>query len=388
MKIIRQIKALQENHQERHRSSGLGIVLADSIHYLQVDHWDGLVKNKSFFLTRPYLSVLESSGPSNLESRFGLIYRKHRPVAALHSQFVNVSGDQLSRQKSLRVFQERILVAGDLLSTGPHGVAFADGEDPGLLWPAVTEALYRLRRGEKLSGQTDIVLIKDLEGLEEGPAALKRFDYRPMHTQPNMVMDIPPTWKSYEDYLASLNSKYRKSIREVNQKVQEAGILLEEVHNLEPLKDKLHALYLQVQDQAEFRFFELPPSFLPALARSAPDLFSCIVLKRGEDILGFVTTLRDGNTTVGYFLGFDRQTNQTLPIYFRLLNAVVQKAIESGSSRLSFGRTALEPKARIGARPVPTVVWMRHRVPLVNLMVKRILGLIPHEEPPLRNPFK
>src|SRR5208283_1857917 len=37
---------------------------------------------------------------------------------------------------------QRMLVCGNFLSTGPHGVAFAEGEDPARLWPVVEEAIY------------------------------------------------------------------------------------------------------------------------------------------------------------------------------------------------------------------------------------------------------
>ncbi|MBK8269327.1 MAG: hypothetical protein IPK83_13885 [Planctomycetes bacterium] len=63
--------------------------------------------------------------------------------------------------------------------------------------------------------------------------------------------------------------------------------------------------------------------------------------------------MKDGDTAVGYYLGYDKATNETVPVYFRLLHAVIADSIAMGCKRLSLGRTALEPKARLGARPVP-----------------------------------
>ena len=77
---------------------------------------------------------------------------------------------------------ERLLVAGNLMSWGFHGIAFAAGEDPAALWPGVAEALYRIRRAERLLGQTNVVLVKDITGRESGLEALRRFSYRPMET--------------------------------------------------------------------------------------------------------------------------------------------------------------------------------------------------------------
>lgn len=66
----------------------------------------------------------------------------------------------------------------------------------------------------------------------------------------------------------------------------------------------------------------------------------------------------------------------------------VELAMELGCRRLSLGRTALEPKSRLGACPVPLAVWVRHRHQALNLLLRPVLGLVPHHDAPERNPFK
>ena len=61
---------------------------------------------------------------------------------------------------------------------------------------------------------------------------------------------------------------------------------------------------------------------------------------------------------------------------------------KDASERLSLGRTALEPKAALGAKPEPMSVWLRHRVPALNWIIRGVLGVVPHNEAPERNPFK
>ena len=47
------------------------------------------------------------------------------------------------------------------------------------------------------------------------------------------------------------------------------------------------------------------------------------------------------------------------------------------------------PRYLRGARPEPMRVWIRHRIPMMNHIVRRLLHTIDdHEEPPQRNPFK
>jgi len=151
----------------------------------------------------------------------------------------------------------------------------------------------------------------------------------------------------------------------------------------------LHELYLAVHGNAAVRLVTLSANYLPALARALNSAFRCTVVRRGEEILGFVTCLRDGDTAIAYYIGFDRvAAADGLPLYLRLLHATIGDAIAWGCRRLSLGRTALEPKAALGAKPEPMSVWLRHRVPALNWMIRGVLGAVPHSEAPERNPFK
>jgi len=206
-----------------------------------------------------------------------------------------------------------------------------------------------------------------------------------------MVLDISPKWKSYDDYLASLNSKYRKQSKQIEKEVTNAGCVVEEIKTADIARnaEQLHALYLQTHKNARLRLVTLPVTFLPTLAERFGDDMRFTVLKKDGELLGFVTTVKDGETAVGYYIGFDRKANADIPIYFRLLQSVIGHAIALDCKRLSLGRTALEPKARLGARPDPMRVWIRHRIPMLNMIVRGLLHTIDdHEEPPERNPFK
>ncbi len=399
-KLVNKARDLRATHKERHRPSEFEFALADSIDYLDANHWQTVTSGKSLFLTAHYLRVLEQAGPDNLRQRYALIFRGREPVAAVAAQSVTISLSRVSQKprKSraaapLEKIQEKMLVCGNLLSWGMHGVAFAPNEDQATLWPAIAEALYRLRRADKLSGDTALVMVKDIPDAHAVTAtALARFSYRQLETEPNMVLDISPRWKSYDDYLASLTSRYRKHAREVDKEVSEAGLLIELLPTADAVAQhagELHQLYLQTHRNARLRLVTLSPAFLPTLAETLGADMRCTVVKKDGQLFGFVTTIRDGQTAIGYYIGFDREINATVPIYFRLLQTVVDDALKLGCQKLSLGRTALEPKARLGARPDPLRIWIRHRLPMLNVLVRALLHTISHhDEPPERNPFK
>ena len=406
--VAASLRDLRARHQERHRPTNFGFAFADRVDYLDRASWDQLVApGGSVFLRRDVLRVFEQHGPQNIVPRYAMIFRDSKPVAILAAQIVTVTGAELQAEKPERAsgllrralapaakvaranIRERILVAGNLFSWGFHGIAFARDEDPAALWPAVAEALYRIRRAERLTGQTNFVLVKDFTEQQSGFESLRRFSYRPLETEPNMVLTLQDAWRSYDDYLAALDAKYRRNSKDQMKKLLGNGCTIEPLTDLAPHATRLHELYRAVQGNASVRLVTLGESCLPALARALGDDFRCTAVRRGGEILGFVTCLRDGPTAIAYYIGFDRSVAaEGLPIYLRLLHSTIGHAIDWRCQRLSFGRTALEPKAALGAKPEPMSIWLRHRVPALNWMIRGLLGAVPHNEAPERNPFK
>ena len=204
-----------------------------------------------------------------------------------------------------------------------------------------------------------------------------------------MVLDLNPAWRTYEDYLAALDARYRRNAKAAAQKLADAGCALERLTDLRPHSGRLHELYLSVHNKAAIRLVTLGDKFLPELAEALGDDFRCSVARRGDEILGFVTSIRDGETAIAYYLGFDRlAAAEGMPLYLRLLHSTINHALEWRCRRLSLGRTALEPKAAMGAKPEPMAVWLRHRVPAMNWFLRGLLQVVPHEEAPERSPFK
>ncbi len=414
--LKQRVREASEAHRRRHTPSGLKFVLADSVELVPAKAWDALTTSSSYFLSREYLKVVEQAGPENVFGRYAMAFDGRTPVAAISAQLVEIDGRRLvkpdaagaddrsvkgkirglvnranstAKQKALSKIRGRLLVCGNLQSWGQHAVAFSPGYSPDIHWSAVAEALYRIRRADRLSGQTDIVMVKDFTaGEEAGITTLESFEYRPLETDPNMVLEIPETWRSFDDYMNSLASKYRSGARKIVKEVTNAGIELELLTDVSAHAERLHQLYLNVHTKAAIRPVTLSVAYLPALAAACGSRFRCTVAKRGSEILGFITSLKDGDTSVGYYIGFDYEANQQSPLYFRLLQVCIDDAVKFGCHRVSFGRTALDPKARMGARPVPMRIWLRHRQPILNWMIRGLLGAIPHDEAPERNPFK
>ena len=225
------------------------------------------------------------------------VFRGREAVAAVAAQAVSASAAHVPKRtpskvvsSALKRVDQQILVCGNLLSWGFHGVAFAPDVDRRDLWAAVADALYRIRRADRLFGNTDLVIVKDVTEPHAVDAhQLKRFSYRPLDTEPNMVLDIAPSWRGYDDYLAGLTANYRKAARVIARDIAAAGYVVERLSDVDGHARTLHDLYLQVHERQKYRMVTLAPEFVPALANAFPADFRVTVVRRDSEVVGFVT---------------------------------------------------------------------------------------------------
>ncbi|WP_223789607.1 GNAT family N-acetyltransferase [Marinicella meishanensis] len=393
MSLIDQVKDKLQRHQERHSTTGHRFVLADRVDFMHGAAWDQVAEHSSIFLSRRYLRALESCAPNNTAQRYAMAYDdQQQPVVIVAAQVAVIGGEQLTQETGQltdaikQKYQERVLVCGNLVSSGLHGVGFAPDLDPTLGWRIVSEALYKIRQAEKLAGKIDFVMIKDLKKPLLPPSeVLERYSYRRIQTDPDMVLNLGPEVRTFDDYLAMLTAKYRGRIKKIIKTIDTGPLTTETLTLNEQLDAQLHALYLQVENKSATRLATLPAGYFLALQQALGEDFRCVGIRNQDEVAGFVSVIKEGDQAIAYYVGLDYQVNEQYPIYFRLLQLVIEVALDWGCQHISFGRTALEPKANLGAEPVEEFVWARHRVPVVNYMVRKLFRNVPFDEAPKRS---
>ena len=397
-RLANKISLAMEERKRLRRRSALSIAIADRFSQLSSEAWRVATDGGSVFHSAAYQRMFERVRPPNVEPRYALISDGDAPVAAVCLQIVTLDHSNLGDLKRSRVWRKlgakmrtRVLVCGNLLVYGMHGVSIVSGADRAKVWQAVSEVIYRVRRAEKLAGSTDIVLLKDFDvAARKDSAILSKLSYGALETEPNMVLSVNPAWRRHDDYLQSLSSKFRSDIKSrVFKRFQEAGCSIELLDDVDAHASELQQLYLLVHGNAGLRPFTVPASYWPELATLPGADARVHVARKGKRIVGFIMSVRDGETALAYHIGFDRQAaGEGVPVYLRLLHASLAQAIEYGARRVSFGRTALEPKARLGCKPEATIVWARHRHPFLNQLLQPMLKLIEHDDAPELEPFK
>ena len=112
-------------------------------------------------------------------------------------------------------------------------------------------------------------------------------------------------WRDFDDFLAAMDHKHRKNIRQERRKVREAGIVLRVVHGDEASADDLaamHGFYLSTfADYGNSPALTL--AFLQHLARAMPRQLVLILAERDGAPIAGALCLRGADTLYGRYWG-------------------------------------------------------------------------------------
>lgn len=353
------------------------VVLAEKLSHLDGARWDALTRDSGVFLQRPFLSALETAAPANVSPRYALLFDGDEAIAALVMQLVRIEGrSALAHAPIAHFVDERALVLGNLAAWGATGVATAS---PLRVLPEALKLVDRLRRFEKADGVVNMALVKDVAP-ELDELSLRKAGYQRAPSGVDMQLRREPEWTSLDGYLSSLAAKRRRAVKKTIEEVEAAGycvrrLTLEDVQREEA---RLDSLYGQVWANADVRPLKLSGRFFVELQRRLGDDCVITALEKDGRIDGFAVSLKNGDDCVGYYLGYEKSVEA--PLYLRLLLAMLERAFDWRSSRLSLGRTCEDTKARLGAVPVSTQLWLKHRTPPMNWAVGAVLGTL-HDLP-------
>jgi predicted N-acyltransferase len=399
--FIQSIKCKKDDLETRRQPSKLGVSLFESINYVSEDEWNKVVPEDRLLMRHLYLKAIENSSNENQQSRYALIYKNSIPVAAAIFNIVLLSGEDYGPLKSVQNKLERfkisfkdkatlrMLVCGHTHISGDHGFIYSADITAKEAYHALADACYKIRRSEKLRGKIALQLIKDFYEAEfENSKYLQVFKYHQFKVDPNMVLRIKPEWKSFDEYLQAMNTKYRKKTLAVIKQ----GASLERrslsLNQIESNFDKIQMLYLNVANKAKVRINRFDTSYFIQLKSNLKEAFELTGYYRDGEMVGFTTIIFWGDNCEAHAIGIDYDFNSEFAIYQNMLYDFVKVAIEKKTSKLILGRTAMEMKSNVGAEPVEMCCYVRHSGPLLNRAFKPIFNYIKQTEWTQRNPFR
>jgi len=364
------------------------------------DTWDQLAPKDNLFLQRTYLEVLEKFPPAKMQFAYLVFFKNKKPAGIAIAQIQLFRANQNIQEENEKAgllgriggfvkdkVAEKIsfytLVCGNLLLTGAHGFYFlpplTTASKVDLLYTGLNAVLPKLdQQGIEISA----ILIKEIS--EESKAKMGEElgrHYQEFTMQPNMVFELDTNWRSFEDYVDRISSKYRVRMKRAFKK---ADTIRKEIMDLEAIishKKKIHELYLGVASKSDFNSAELHEDYFLELKRVFPDRFQLTGYYLQDELIGYYTTIKNYEELEAHFLGFDYEKNIIYQTYLNILFDIVKDGISVGAERIVFARTALEIKSSVGAEPEEMYFYARHRSKFSNRLLQSMVEYLQPKSP-------
>ncbi|MFT5970444.1 MAG: putative N-acyltransferase [Flavobacteriales bacterium] len=374
----------------------------DSVALINQEHWNTVVGSNNIYLSLNYLQAIEESLKELSSFKYVLFHNEAlEPVAAAYFQILNFVdtgkkyGDELGKlgehvkHKILGNIDLKVMICGNAFSCGENGFVYLDTISPKEAFGNLSNAIFKLRRSETIDGKVSIVLLKEFwpETFEKSDG-LKQNGFRDFKIDVNMVLDIHHSWKSTDDYLTSLTSKYRTKAKQVYKKSEALVIEKLGVDAINTHAKEIEELYTNVLNKADFKFGELNAKAFCLLKKHLGDNFIFRGYFLENKLIGFSTAYYYNNILDANYVGINYDYNQSYALYQRMLYDHVEEAIDKQVTVLRLGRTAELIKSSLGAKPVDMKLYIKHTNVISNQLIKPVIDAISPSAFELRQPFK
>ncbi len=285
-----------------------------------------------------------------------------------------------------RIQKPRLLVSGHLFRHDFASLFIPEGV-------AVFEAFQAYRQMlEEAAKKTraDAILLK--ESPADFQPLIQHFipQYRLLPGDVSMELSLPEAWMEMHDYEKALKHKYAQRMRNIRKAAD--GIVVRELTAEEVTQqaEALHHLYRQVAENQPVRLGFLPRNYLPFLKKTFGERFAVWGFYEEEKLVAFASAWQHPGVLDMFYIGFDYERNRERQLYFNILLSAVARGIALRASKIIFGRTALEAKARLGAKPVYLHSFLHIRNAIARVLVDKLQASLAENEGDWesRHPFK
>lgn len=390
------------------KSSRYKYLIFDNIELIGKREWKSASGEGSIFKSYEYYLALQHGCADNVMHRYVLVYESDIPIAASYFQVINLGGKSIRHlisdrsvllQNSLAaVVDEKIfgingkakslIVGGNLFATGE--LCFMSSEKSNID-KACNEFDHILRLVEDSLPENTTVSTVLMKEFSPGNLFQNKTDYSgftSFEIDPEMLVTINPAWKTFDNYLDALASKYR--LRAKNALTKSSGIVRKNftATEIEKNKAEIETLLQMVYDKAPVKIASTSVDYFIKLKQHLNDNFQFHAYLYNKKIVAVSSAFFSNHELIAYNIGLNYSLNKSHALYQRLLYDYVNDAIALSATHLNLGRDALEIKSTVGAQPVPYKLFVRFASSFANLMAQPFAQLSQPKKWIQRNPFK
>ena len=354
--------------------------LYPSVDLIDCAVFEAVNAEKNIYFSKPFLKAFEISNPQIEFKYISIANSNKKTVALVLVQVIRLNVEGMLKNIKVAPFVRKglgllfcnehikIMFCGNVFLSGEHGISTSKNVSKKAVYSEIGTALDAVAANTKAM---HAIFIKDfkLASLVHTQSFLN-FGYSEIKVEPNMIIQLKPEWKTFEDYKNILKSKYRVKANKADSKSSDLETRLFCDQDFETYKHELQALYQNTIDKASFNAQVLNLNTYSHLSTSLKENFIVKGYFLDNRLVGFLTALVNDNKLDAHFIGLDYELNKSHAIYPRILNDYVRIGIEKQLDSINLGRTASEIKTTIGANPLELSCYIKHKNPLLNSLVK------------------
>ena len=364
--------------------------------------WDKIVGDRNVYLTSQYLRTLEEGLKHTKFHYIQFFSTDNVLVGIAYCQIIPITSNEINvkalsermggmlPKSIIKSIDMKILICGNAFATGENGFLFAPDVDRDTICSLVYKALDEVHSREKKEGnKIAVTLIKEFwpESFDTSDQ-FKESGFSEVDIDVNMILRLDESWKSFEDYLSAMNSKFRTKAMQVLRKSASLDIVDFDGSPDKQRIEQVDELYNTIVDRANFSFGRLNASTLFAMKKALGDDFFFRGYYLESKLIGFSTATMFNDVFDGNFIGLDYDYNQDYAVYQRMLYDFVKQGINSGIQYVKIGRTAEEIKSGVGAQPVEMKFYAKHRNKVTNALLRPFIQNLKPSKFDQRRPFK
>lgn len=359
--------------------------------------WNKIIGQQNIMLSEEYFRVLEESKPENMKCFFAGFFADENLIGGALFQYLSFIEHKTFQKDEVlcsvrnflaKKFTKDVMILGNNMLTGQNGFYFDTSKihtdkAMSLLNDASTTLQSKYRR-------SSLIIFKDYQ-----KPFLKNFDeikfrrFFRFSVQPNMILNIKPEWKAFENYADDFSKKYRARLKSAKKKLEGIQKIELDFEAIKKHQKEMNVLYQNVAENAPFNTFFLTDHHFENMKQNLQENFKVFGYFSDDKLIGFYTLIINNQDIDTYFLGYDKEIQKEKQIYLNMLFDMTEFGISNQFKRIIFGRTALEIKSTIGAEPVEIFGLIKHNNKAINTFIKKIFSsLNPKVEWVQRKPFK
>jgi len=334
----------------------------------------------------PFYKALANSELSDFTFYYLVIYRDAEAalIAPLFSTDFNldiaVEGRISKVIKFIRKFFPRFLILKTLFCGTPFGEYGALGikqdfqDDPRRI-PLLLEGIKDLTA--KINAP--LVIFKDF--LKQSTLFLDgliRQGYAKVESFPSVSLEL--NFSSFEDYLRSLGSSTRKSLKKkLKQAYSRGKIEVKVTGDVKDQIDQIVKLYENTYREGLTKFERLNQKFFLQVARDLYPHTRFFLYYVDGRLAAFNLCFVYPDLLIDKFIGFDYDRSSYYHLYFVSWAYNINWCIDNSLRYYHPGQTDYQPKIRLGGKIIPLYAYLKHKNIFFNLLLKLLILLFKPE---------